>query len=86
VTCHRLTDLGNHSGGLVPQHQRLLHHERADAPVLVVVHVGAAHADGADIDADLVRSGPWVAPLLEAHVAGRVEDGRQGHRVSRTAA
>jgi hypothetical protein len=53
--CHPLTDLvfgglfsHSHDGShrLVAQDQGLAHDERADASFLVVVHVGAANADG----------------------------------------
>ncbi len=44
---------------LVPEDHRLLDDEVADPAVPVVVHVGSAHADGGDLDEDLVarRSG-----------------------------
>ena len=49
---HRAAHLDHRAGGLVPQDHRLAHDERADRPVLIVVHIAAAHAHRVDRDAD----------------------------------
>jgi hypothetical protein len=57
----------------VPEHERRPHHVVADAPVLVVVHVGAADADGGDLDQHLARARLGHRPVLDPYVADRVQ-------------
>ena len=54
---------------------RGLDDERADPAVLVVVHVGAADADGADLDEDLAGPGLGDRSVLHHEVALAAEDG-----------
>ena len=68
---------GDHGpGGLVAEHQRRLHHEVADPPVLVVVHVGAAGPDGGDPYEHLPRAGLGPGPLLQRDLSHPVQHGR----------
>jgi hypothetical protein len=60
----------------VAEDQRLAHHSGADAPVLVVVDVGAADADGADLHQDLAWSRLGHADVIDAQVADAVQDNR----------
>ena len=62
------------TGNLVAEHERLLDHERADPAVLVVVHVGAADADGPDLDEDIAVAERRERAHLEADIAFRVQD------------
>jgi len=55
--------------------QRRFDDERPDAAVLVVVDVGAAHADGGDLYQHLARPRLRALALLDADLARGVEDG-----------
>jgi len=59
----------------MPEDERRSHHVIADPPVLEVVHVRAADADGADLEEHLSRPGIRDRALLDAHVARRVQHG-----------
>ena len=72
---HLRADLDDAPGGLVPEHHRRAHDEVADAAVLVVVDVRAAHADGGDLDEHLARPRLGHGPLLDPDVARRVQHG-----------
>ncbi len=54
-----LAELDHAARRLVPEDQRRLDDERADAAVLVVVDVGAADADRGDLDQHLARARAW---------------------------
>ena len=75
VARHPRADRHDPAGGLVAEDHRGLDDERADAPVLVVVHVGAADPDGGDLDEDLARPGLRDLARLDAQVARGVQDG-----------
>ena len=62
---HGRADGDDGAADLVAEHQRRLHDHRPDPAVLVVVHVGAAHADRADTDQRLVGAWFGYRPLLQ---------------------
>jgi hypothetical protein len=62
------------AAGLVAEHERLLHDEVADPAVLVVMHVGAAGADGRDLDEHLVRTRRRDRAFLQDEVLDATED------------
>src|SRR5437773_1637512 len=66
---------GDDAACLVAEDERLPHDEVADPAVLVVVRVGAAHADGADRHQHLMGFGLGDGTCFEAQVADAVEDG-----------
>ncbi len=63
----------------MPEDQRRLDHEAADAAVLVVVHVGPAGADRRDLHQHLARARPGNRPFLQRHPAGAFQH-RGPHR------
>ena len=72
---------GDHDAGqLVPEHQRSGDRGVADRARGEPVQVGAAQSDGRHADEALPGSDDRVGPLLDADVAGRVEDGAMHDR------
>jgi hypothetical protein len=70
------------AGRLVPQHEWLTDHVLANPAVLVVVHIGAAHAYGLDPDEHFARTGLRDWPLLQYQVVRGPQHRRlhHGHR------
>ena len=80
VLADALADRDDAPGALVAEHVRPADDARLDAAVLVVVDVGAADADRGDLDEHVERPGLGHRAVLDADVAGRVEDrGAVGH-------
>jgi hypothetical protein len=73
----RLGSLGNHHpGGLVAQDEGSVDHVGADAAVIVVMDVGAADADGPDLDQHLLGAGLWDRDVLDAEITDAMQDSR----------
>jgi hypothetical protein len=75
VPARLLPERHDPAGGLVAEHERCAHDVVADPPVLVVVDVRAADADGADLDEHLARPGLGHRALLDPDVPGGVQHG-----------
>ena len=71
-------DLDDRPGRLVAEHHRRVDDERPDPAVRVVVHVGAADADGVELDLHLARA--------DRRAAGRCRGGDSSCWRSRTSA
>ena len=63
-----IADGDDHARRLVPEHHRRLHDEVPDPPVLVVVDVRSADADGRDADKDLTGARPGYGTFLDRQV------------------
>lgn len=62
------------AGDLVPEDHRFAHPHRAEAAVVEVVQVRPANAARLDGDLDLPRSGQLLLMLLDAQIAGGMDD------------
>src|SRR5438093_605970 len=75
-----LADRRNHTGSLVPRHQRLANDKAAVPPLEVVVNVGTADAAGTESDQHLARTDCGVGLGIDTQVLLGMDTARQHDR------
>jgi hypothetical protein len=67
------TECGDLAGEFVAKREGQRRHRVADMPVHVVVHIRAAHADGAHANESFTRPGLRSGDIVDPQIAGCIE-------------